>query len=67
MAEEMVAVSNQGTRRGMAAGLLARFEEQEPSVAVGTRPTEAVPMNNIIYIIGLIVVVLAILAFFGLR
>ena len=43
------------------------FEEQEPSVAVGARPMEADPMNRIIYIIGLIVVVLAILAFLGLR
>jgi hypothetical protein len=31
------------------------------------RAPEAHSMNNIIYIIGLIVVVLAILAFFGLR
>jgi hypothetical protein len=30
-------------------------------------PARDTPMNNIIYIIGLIVVVLAILAFFGLR
>ena len=31
------------------------------------RQSQGRPMNNIIYIIGLIVVVLAILAFFGLR
>jgi hypothetical protein len=37
------------------------------SVAVGARPLEASAMNNIIYIIGLIVVVLAVLAFLGLR
>jgi hypothetical protein len=56
-----------GTRWGTIAGLLAGFEEQEPSVAVNARPTEAIPMNNIIWIIGAIVVVIAILSFFGLR
>ena len=28
---------------------------------------ESMPMNNIIYIVGLIVVVIAVLSFFGLR
>jgi small-conductance mechanosensitive channel len=37
------------------------------SLTVGARPLEASSMNNIIYIIGLIVVVLAVLAFLGLR
>jgi hypothetical protein len=30
-------------------------------------PLEATPMNGIIYLVGLIVVILAILSFFGLR
>ena len=35
--------------------------------AVGHEPQECNPMNNIIYLVGLVVVVLAVLAFFGLR
>ncbi len=62
-----IAGPDPGTRRGRTAGLIASFKEQGPSVAVNARPAEAILMNNIIYIIGAIVVVLAILAFFGLR
>lgn len=32
-----------------------------------TDSSGAVPMNNIIYIVGLVVVVIAVLSFFGLR
>ena len=29
--------------------------------------TQEIPLNNVIYIVGLVVVVLAVLSFFGLR
>ncbi len=32
-----------------------------------TRPRRETPMNGIIYLVGLVVVILAILSFFGLR
>ena len=42
--------------------------EQGGSVAVKRRLTEgAHPVNNLIYIVGLVVVVIAVLSFFGLR
>ena len=37
------------------------------TLAIGMSPQECNPMNNIIYLVGLVVVVLAVLAFFGLR
>lgn len=33
----------------------------------GRRDTEESPMNGLIYLVGLVVVVLAVLSFFGLR
>src|SRR5215212_2957797 len=45
-------------------GMRLNPPRQSPRV---DRQSQGRPMNNIIYIIGLIVVVLAILAFFGLR
>jgi hypothetical protein len=38
-----------------------------PSGAVGAKPQQASAMNKIIYIIGAVVVVIAILSFLGLR
>ena len=67
MADETIAGPGPGTRWGRTTSPLAGFEEQEPSVAVNARPAEAIPMNNIIWIIGAIVVVVAILSFLGLR
>jgi hypothetical protein len=66
VAAGMVAVCNPGTRRGVAEGLVQGFRNEKrawPLVQVNG----GCPMNRIIYIIGLIVVVLAILAFLGLR
>jgi hypothetical protein len=51
--------------------VLVFFQEQQTLVPV--RPSQATrnlgdsPMNGLIYLIGLIVVILAILSFFGLR
>ena len=45
-----------------------RQSRNEPAtVAVGRTPTGEGIVNNIIYIVGLIVVVIAVLSFFGLR
>ncbi len=63
----MVAISDLGTKQGIAMGLLESFLGTSGELTLGAIPLEAIPMNNIIYIIGLIVVALAILAFLGQR
>ena len=66
MAAGTVAVPDLGTRRGMAAGFVQGFGTRG-ELGRWCRPTEAYLMNRIIWIIGAIVVVLAILSFLGLR
>ena len=51
-------------------GLFHRQQRSELSIDLrgwSCRPQECNPMNNIIYLVGLVVVVLAVLAFLGLR
>jgi hypothetical protein len=45
----------------------AREHLQQPCIVYGFEQARIDPMNNIIYLVGLVVVVLAVLAFFGLR
>jgi hypothetical protein len=48
-------------------GAPARHRNYSSSVPLFPRSSQEVAMNGIIYLIGLIVVILAILSFFGLR
>jgi hypothetical protein len=48
-------------------GAPARHRNYYSSVPLFPRSSQEVAMNGIIYLIGLIVVILAILSFFGLR
>ena len=56
----------------MTAGLGARERNRlrlvgPPKAAASAGPHRVAPMNRIIYLVGLVVVVLAVLSFFGLR
>ena len=44
-----------------------KFRNHRPYAALNGRPFGDVPMNGLIYLVGLVVVIMAVLSLFGMR